>query len=442
MFKLALPVSIGQLGHIVTALADNAMVGHIESDIPGLATFSLAAGSLANSLFAIFMVFGLGLSFAITPLVAGFHSRNETFSIKKIFIHSNILFLIISSLTTLLLVLFSEKMRILDQPKEVVELAIPYFVSICISFIPLIIFSNLKQFSEGLSFTKEPMLISVIGNLLNIFFNYLFIFGKGGFPEMGLLGAGIATLISRIIMAIFLFILIIKNEKFKPYVEDSFQSVKLEIGEFFEILKLGFPIGLQFLFEVLTFAIASIYMGWIGATAQAAHQVVLGLASVTYMIASGISAAATIKSGNYYGISNTEELRKSSISAIHLITLFMAITAILFVLTCHLLPGLFTNDPEVLKTAAQLMIIAALFQLSDGWQVTLQGVLRGMQDVNIPTMIAFAAYMFVGLPGAWFFGIHLNFGANGVWYFLFIALTLAAGANFLRLRFRLRKLAK
>lgn len=431
ILKLAIPVSIGQLGQISVGLADNLMVGHITGDDGKLGTYSLAASSFANGVFAIIMVFGIGVTLAITALVAGSDKNFEKQKIANILNHSIVVCTIIGLLFSVLLAICSPLLENMNQPEKVVELAIPYFNIISFSLIPLMIFMGLKQFSEGLSHTKEPMMISIGGNILNILLNYLLIYGKFGFPEMGLNGAGIATLISRVFMAFMMFLMIKNSLSFQPYYT-SLLKTKYQISEFIRILKMGIPIGFQITFEVLAFAIASVMMGWLGAKEQAAHQVAIGLATATYLIASGLSTAATIKIGNYWNDKNFDMMRKTSKASLILVLMFMGSCAVIFMVFNQILPQIFSIDVEVISIASQLLIIAAFFQLFDGASVVSQGLLRGIEDVNMPTINAFIAYAVIGLPGAYILGFVFNLGANGIWYALSAGLIYSAVANNIR----------
>ena len=194
-----------------------------------------------------------------------------------------------------------------------------------------------------------------------------------------------------------------------------------------QILRIGTPIALQYVFEISAFSAAAILIGTVSMVQQAAHQVAISLASMTYMISSGIAAAATIKSGNYFGVNDHDNLRSSSISSYHIVMVFMCFAALLFAFGNHVLPYIYTSDKNVIYFASQLLIIAAIFQLFDGTQVVGLGVLRGMGDVNIPTVITFLAYWIIGLPVGYYMGIYLKFGAVGIWYGLVLGLAVSAG---------------
>jgi MATE family multidrug resistance protein len=278
------------------------------------------------------------------------------------------------------------------------------------------------------------MLVTVGSNLLNILLNYLMIFGHWGFPKMGLMGSCWASFISRVAMAIAMFLYVYYNKHFKKYWEGfNFRNISKDLTK--KILAIGIPSGLQWFFEVGAFAFAVIMIGWISPDAQASHQVALSIAASTYMMASGLSAAASVRVGNQLGLKNREGVRTAGFSAFAIVLVFMSITATCFILFKDWLPGLFTKDLNVIRIASSLLVIAAFFQLSDGIQVVGLGALRGMKDVKIPTVITLIAYWGIGLPMSYILGFKYNLGAQGVWYGLSLGLTIAAVFLFLRFNY-------
>ncbi|HBH25304.1 MAG TPA: MATE family efflux transporter [Cytophagales bacterium] len=416
--KLALPVMMSQLGHIMVGVADSLMVGQ-------LGKAPLAAASLANSLFAVIMVFGIGTSFIMTPLIAQADGEKNIERIRIALVNGTWILLILGIALAILLQAGLPLMHYIGQPEEVVALAKPYLSIIGFSLIPLMFYQAQRQFVEGLSYTKEAMYISVGANILNVIFNYILIFGKLGFPAMGLNGAGVSTLISRIIMAVAIFMFIKNNHRFHSYTHqlNPFQWGAKVIGR---ILRLGFPMGMQFTFEVTTFSMAAIMMGWLGTVALAAHQIAINLASVSYMAATGISSAATIRVGNQLGQKDYHTMREVSFTSYQMALIFMGFCALAFVVFRTQLAGLYIDNPEVIHLAAQLLIMAGLFQLSDGAQVIGLGSLRGITDVKAPTIITLIAYWGLGLPIGYILGFRLEMGALGIWTGLLLGLTIAA----------------
>jgi len=267
--------------------------------------------------------------------------------------------------------------------------------------------------------------VSVSMNVLNIILNYLLIYGKFGFPELGLLGAGIATLIARTAMAIVMMVYVLTSKRFAPYLSGlGIKNLDLKIIK--DLLRIGVPAGFQFVFEVGAFSMAAIMMGWINASTQAAHQIAINMASISYMTVSGLGAAAAIRVGNQLGMKNYKTMKKAVLTLIAMGTALMVVFAIVFILGKDLLPLLYNDKAEVIKVASSLLIIAALFQISDGVQVISLGGLRGMKDVKIPTLITFLAYWVVALPLGYVLAFKYNYGADGIWFALFLGLTIAA----------------
>lgn len=424
--NLAYPVMLSQLGHIMVGMADSIMVGQ-------LGQTPLAAASFANGVFVVFLMFGIGLSYGITPLVAQADGQQDTTKITRLLRHGMILCSVAGVL--LLLILFGSTYLFpyLQQPEEVISLGTPYFLVIASSLIPLMIFQNFRQFSEGLSVTKPTMYITIVANLVNILLNYLLIYGKLGLPEMGLNGAGWATLISRIMMAIGLYVFVIKYEKFKAY-RSAFDFGKIKAEFFKPMLKIGVPSGVQFLFEVGAFTMAAIMMGWLGTGPLAAHQIALSLVSLSYMMASGISAASTVRIGNQIGMKDGSNLQRVGNTSFLMSLIFMACCAILFASLSSFFPTLYVSEPEVISIATTLIIVAGFFQLSDGVQVVGLGALRGMSDVKVPTIITLVAYWGLAIPASYVLGFTLELGPAGIWYGLLIGLTAAAVALFVRFK--------
>ncbi len=422
--NLAVPVMASQLGHVLVGVADNIMVGQV-GYIP------LAGASLGNAIFYFFMTFGLGVSFAITPLVGFADGQNDKKQCGQILRHGLIVNTILGILLFAIVMIAADYLHLFGQEQAVVEQATPYMFVIGFSMIPFMIFQSFRQFSEGLSLTKAPMVVSVSMNILNIILNYILIYGKFGAPELGLVGAGIATLISRIIMAIVMVIYVLYSHRFKPYLVGlGFKN--LDFAEIKNLLRIGLPTGLQFIFEVGAFSMAALMMGWIGATMQAAHQIAINMASISYMTVSGLGAAATIRVGNQLGKKQFKTMKKAALILIGMGTFCMVIFALVFIIFKNELPLLYNNNTEVVSIAASLLIIAALFQISDGVQVISLGALRGMKDVKIPTLISFFAYWVIALPLGYVLAFNYGYGAYGIWIGLFLGLTISAIWVFIR----------
>ena len=416
--NLAVPVMASQLGQVMVGVADNMMVGQV-GYIP------LAGASLGNAIFYFFMTFGLGVSFAITPLVGFADGEGKKAECGQVLRHGLVVNTVLGVILFALVMVAANYLHLFGQEAAVVEQATPYMFVIGFSMIPLLVFQTFRQFSEGLSMTKVPMVVSVSMNVLNIMLNYLLIYGKFGFPALGLLGAGIATLIARTIMAVVLAAYVLMNSRFKPYLS-GMGLRNLDVKLIRDLLRIGVPAGLQFVFEIGAFSMAALMMGWIGAVTQAAHQIAINLASITYMTVSGLGAAAAIRVGNQLGRRDYKTMKKAALTLVGMGASLMVLFAIVFIVGRDYLPLLYNDEVAVVEIASSLLIIAALFQLSDGVQVIMLGALRGMKDVKIPTIITFLSYWVIALPLAYVLAFVYGYGANGIWLGLFLGLTIAA----------------
>lgn len=418
LLQMALPVMLSNLGHVLVGTADSMMVGQ-------LGKVQLAAVSLGNSLLVLPLMFGLGLSYGLTPLVAAADSRGNKQRIANLLKHSLLVNLLASVVLAGLLMLVLPFLDDMDQPPAVVAIAGPYLSIVAGSLIPMMVFQAFKQFAEGLGYTRQAMYITLGSNGINVFFNYLLIYGKWGFPELGLAGAGWATLLSRILMVVAMAYYCHKSPLFAAY-RQYFSLKRFKKKMSIKLVRLGVPMGLQFIFEVGAFSGAVIMAGWIGDTAQAAHQIAINLAAMSYMIASGLSAAATVQVGNLLGRNDIGGLRTAAITAAVLVLGMQTLFALLFLLGRNFLPTLYVNNEQVIEVASGLLVIAAFFQLSDGVQVVGLGALRGMEDVRIPTWVTLFAYWGMALPLGYVLCFILNMGISGIWWGLLIGLTIAA----------------
>ncbi len=432
--KLAYPVILGMLGHTLISIVDNIMVGNLGST-------ELAAVSLGSSFVFIGMSIGIGFSTAITPLVSEADAEKDDKKIRSVFHHGLLLCTVLGVVLFILIVLAKPIMLLMHQPKEVVDLAAPYIDWVAFSLIPVIIFQGYKQFADGLSRTKYSMYAILLANIVHIFFNYMLIYGIWIFPKLGILGAALGTVISRIMMVVFMHFIMRKNIQLKPYFKNfSFKEIKKSMLR--KIANLGIPSAMQMLFEVALFTAAIWLSGSIGKTSQAANQIALTLATTTFMFAMGLSVAATIRVGNQKGLMDYKKLIVVARSVFLLTIIVETIFGILFVVLHNFLPHLFLNmnnvsqvieNKEVIFIASKLLLVAAVFQISDGVQVVVLGALRGLQDVKVPMYITFVAYWVVGFPISYYLGKHTKLEAVGIWIGLLAGLTTAA--LFLYIRF-------
>lgn len=442
-WKLAAPVMLGMLGHTFVSFIDNIMVGQ-------LGTAELAAVSLGNSFMFIAMSLGIGFSTAITPLIAEADSSNNFKQGKSSFKHGLFLCTVLGILLFFMVFFAKPLMYFMKQPVEVVELAIPYLDLVALSLIPLIVFQAFKQFSDGLSMTKYPMYATILANLVNVALNYVLIFGKLGFPELGIVGAAYGTLISRFIMLWYIWFLLRKKEKSKAFVTNVklFVLDKLMLRK---IIGLGAPSAMQMFFEVAIFTAAIWLSGLLGKNPQAANQIALNLSSMTFMVAMGISVASMIRVGNQKGLKQYFELRRIAFSLFLLGIIFAIGFGLIFFLFHDFLPRIYVDfddvvnykdNMEVVSIASKLLLAAAIFQISDSIQVVVLGALRGLQDVKIPTIITFVSYWLVGFPISWFLGKEDAYASFGIWLGLLAGLTSASILLFIRFNYLTKRLIK
>ena len=439
--KLAFPVMIGMLGHTFVQFIDNIMVGQ-------LGTAELAAISLGNSFVFIAMSIGIGFSTAITPLIAEADGAKKENDVSRIFEHSFLICLILGLVLFLLVFLNRNLLYSMNQPLEVVELASPYLFWVSMSLITIVTFQSFRQFADGLSFTRAAMYSTLVGNAINVILNFFLIFGFWIFPKLGVEGAAIGTLISRICMLIFIILYLKIHKKLSKYIKKFFPS-KVEIKRVKKILCLGLPSALHSFFEVAFFVSAVWMSGLLGKNSQAANQIALNLSSMTYMVALGVGVAAMIRVGNQRGMMNFKKLREVALSTLFLIIVIDVFFCLIFLTFNDSLPLLYLDplDPssfadvsEVLSIASNLLIVAGVFQLFDGIQAVVLGALRGMQDVNKPAIIIFFSYGILGFPISYFLGFHTPLEMVGIWIGLLSGLLFSSLFLFLRFNYLSKKI--
>ncbi len=430
--NLAIPIVIGQLGHMMMGVVDSIMVGKI-----GAAP--LAAASVSNGLFFLVLVFGYGVSMAMSPLVATAHGAKK-YQDCGIVLRQGLLVNVGVGVVLFIIVYFAADMiKYMNQPDEIVDQAMKYTKTLGWSILPVMIFQTYRQFTEGLSIMRPAMVAALLANLINIFTNWIFIFGNLGSPAFGLVGAGYATFCSRVFMAIFLIWYVVSAVKLKPF-DPTLHYRKINLGIIKKLLQIGVPSGIQYFFEVSAFAGSAIIIGWIGTKELAAHQIALNLASITFMFALGISAAGTVRVGNAVGRKDKQGIRHAGFSAIILVAFVMVFFGICFIIFRSILPAFYISDESVIQIASTLLIIAAFFQIFDGTQAVGLGILRGIADVKAPTVYTFLAYWIVGLPMGYLLAFNMGFGVQGVW--IGLSLSLIVSAILLTVRFSKRSKLK
>jgi|TARA_B100000282_G_C31711233_1_gene481212 MATE family multidrug resistance protein len=431
---------IGMLGHTFVQFIDNVMVGQ-------LGTAELAAISLGNSFVFIAMSIGIGFSQAITPLIAEADGAKKDNDISGIFEHSFLICLILGLILFTVVFLNRNLLYFMNQPIEVVKLASPYLFWVSFSLISIVTFQSFRQFADGLSFTKAAMYSTLLGNVINVILNFFLIFGLWIFPKLGVEGAAIGTLISRICMLIFIVVYLKLHKKLSKYIKRFFPS-KVQIQRLKKIIYLGLPSALHSFFEVAFFISAVWMAGIIGKNSQAANQIALNLASMTYMVALGVGVAAMIRVGNQRGMMNFIKLREVALSTLLLIIIIDIFFCIIFLIFNDYLPLLYldlgdsnnlTDVNEVIELASKLLIIAGVFQLFDGIQAVVLGALRGMQDVNKPALIIFLSYGLIGFPTSYFLGFYTKLSVVGIWIGLMTGLLSSSLFLFLRFNYLSKK---
>lgn len=420
---LALPVMLTQVGQVSVNLFDNIIVGKL------LGADALASVSLGNAVFFSMFVLALGFSFAIPPLVSEAHSQNDHKTINSVFSHGFVINMSVGILLMLLLFLGLPLLYHSGQPAKIIPDTVDFLWIMAVSIVPFMAFQTLREVSEGLSYTIGVTKATIIANVINIILNYVLIKGLWIFPEMGVKGSALASLIARVFMVVFLYYVLLKEPKTRRYIKDFSLKITVFSKKMFEkMIRIGFPTALQMFFEVTAFAGAAFICGLISAHDIASHQIALSMASFTFNLCIGFSVASTVMIGRKLGEKNFVELKKVGINNLKIAFIFMAICGIIFILGRNILPTFFTKpeEVEVIMLASKLMIIAALFQLSDGIQVTALGCLRGLQDVKTPSIYTFLAYWVFTIPLGYLLCVTMEMGAFGMWIALGLGLTISA----------------
>ena len=423
---LAFPVVLSQLGHVLVSFVESVVVGRT-------GTVPLAAVSLGASSTTVLLVLGIGLSMGSVPLVAAADGRRDLPALGRLLASSVWLSAGAGLVLAGLGLLVPPLLHYLGQPPAVEALAAPWVRVVSWSLLPLMVFQGFREFAEGLGLTRQAMWLSVLANAVNAALCYALVFGHWGAPRLGLMGSAWATLVARVLMAGLMAAYVLRARRLHDY-RAAVRRWLPDAATLRRLVDLGAPIGVQMAFEVGAFAASALMIGWLGAIPLAAHQVAINLASMTYVAASGIAAAATIRVGRLRGGGDLAGARQAGFAAYLLGLAFMGTTAGLFIATRHVIPRLYLDDPHVVGQAATLLLIAALFQVSDGLQVVGLGALRGLEDVKVPSVVALLAYWAVALPLGYFLGFRLHLGAPGVWTGLLAGLTIVAGVLLWRFR--------
>ncbi len=430
---LAAPIMVAQMGVVGMGMTDNIMVGQYIGKV------GLGVSGVANSIAFLIGSIAIGGMSVVAPLISKAKAEENSTEINRLFragIKAALWFGLILGLIGFGCVYYFD---IFKQSPEINQFAPEFLAVIVISNVFMFVFAAVKQLSDGLSKTYVAMLITFVGLISNLVFNILLINGYAGFPKMGLIGSAVSTLITRILMVVALFIYIYQEKSFKEYLKKSYNSLKTN-DLVVQIFKLGVPSGLQFFFEIAAFSLAVIMMGWIGEDELAAHQIAINLASLTYMMASGIGVASGIRVGEGRGLRKRHNIWLSGNVSFVMVVTFMTICMLIFILFDRQLISIYIDDYFVSRIAIKLLLIAAIFQLSDGVQVVALGALRGLSDVNIPTIITMIAYWGIALPLGYYLSFIEKMDATGIWIGLWAGLTASAVLLTIRFYYLLRKL--
>jgi MATE family multidrug resistance protein len=417
--KLALPIIIGELAQMALHIIDTAMVGAISYK-------QLAAAALVINAMNIPFVLGIGMTISVSQMVSMAHGRRDAQLVSHYFFNGFILCAATAIIISLTLVFGKNILSHLGQDPEVVTLALPFMQLMGLSIIPMLLFMTLKQFTDGLEYTKTAMAISLLGMPVNIMLNWLLIYGNWGFPRLELNGAGWSTLITRSLMFFVLGLVILKHRRFRKYVAVSSRQWKLRKKTISDLLHIGVPSSLQIGMEAGAFAVSGIIIGTISAVAQASHQIALSCASFTFMVSMGLAQAGSIRVSNAFGRSDWPKIATIGKSTLLVALVYGIFCAVTFFVFRFRLPLLFNENPAVLQMAGLLLLFAAVFQISDSTQAIGAGLLRGIKDVRFPTLLIAIAYWVIGLPLGYILAFRFKLGASGIWLGLITGLTLAS----------------
>lgn len=417
--KLALPIIIGELAQMALHIIDTAMVGAVNYK-------QLAAAALVINAMNIPFVLGIGMTISVSQMVSMSHGRGDAKAVSHYLFNGFCLCALTALVISLSLMFGRNFLQHLGQDSEVVAYALPFMKLMGLSIIPMLLFMTLKQFADGLEYTRTAMILSLASMPINIFLNWLLIYGNWGFPRLELLGAGWSTFITRSLIFLALLAVVIKHKTFRPYIVERTSQWHLRKQTWRELLGIGVPSSLQIGMEAGAFAVSGIIIGTISAVAQAAHQIALSCAAFTFMVSMGLAQAGSIRVSNAFGTGNWPKI--SAIGKSTLVTAFLygLFCAILFSVFRHQLPQAFTKNTDVQTMAALLLLFAAIFQISDSTQAIGAGLLRGIKDVKTPTLLIGIAYWVIGIPVGFFLAFQLGFGAAGMWAGLITGLSFAS----------------
>lgn len=430
LLHLGVPIVIGQIGVIIVGFADTLMIGHYNMK-------GLAAASFVNSVFNLAIIFGTGFSYGLTPIVGSLFGNKELPASGRILKNSILANTLVAIFLTLAMTILFLNVEKLGQPEELIPLIKPYFIVLLISIIFIMLFNAFKQFADGITDTRISMWILLGGNVIHIFSNYILIHGKLGMPELGLLGAGISTLFVRMAMLITFVIIFFFSKRYTVY-REGFSKSSINKTDFKKLNKIGWPVALQMGMETASFSLSAVMVGWLGAVALAAHQIMVTVSTVSFMMFYGMGAAIAVRVSNFRGRNDIPNIRNSAFAGAHIIILMAIITSSLIFLLRNHISSWFSDDVDVAKVVITLVFPMLIYQFSDGMQIAFANALRGIADVKVMMAIAFFSYFIVALPIGYICGFVLNWGVPGVWMTFPTGLSCAAILMFWRFQKKTR----
>lgn len=434
ILRIGLPIMLGQACVIILAFADNIMIGWHSVD-------ELAASSFVNNVMNLFILTELGFATGMTPMIG---ADNGTGNIKGIGItvkNGLVTNGIIGGISIILLTIIYFCLDHFGQAPELMPYIKPYFAIIGISTLFALGFNVLKQFTDGICRPMISMTLLMIGNLLNIFGNWVLIYGKLGFPEMGLTGAGISTLVSRVLILIVFAVYIFKSKKMNEYAR-AIKDALLSRDKMKGVFKMGYPVGIQMALESSTFTFAAVMAGWLGVIQLAAHQVVITISQLFFLMMQGLSFAVSILVSNAFGRKDLGSIREYARKGYFMTLGISATLSALLYCFRYQAAGIFTDSPEVSAMAVSLFFLLFAYQFGDGLQLCFANVLRGIQDVRPIMYAAFVSYYLIAIPSAYVLGFKTSLGIHGIWLGFPIGLTLAGIFFYARYRSDLKRFGK
>ena len=432
LLKLGLPIVIGQIGVIVLGFADTLMIGHHSTE-------GLAAASFVNNMFNLAIIFCTGFSYGLTPVVGSLFGQKKIDGVGGILKNSLAANTLLAVLVCVIMGGLYASLGSLGQPEELLPYMRPYFLVLLASLPFVLWFNAFKQFSDGITDTKVSMWILLGGNLFNIVGNYILIYGKLGFPELGLTGAGISTLVSRILMVVVYLVLFFGTSRYRIF-RKGFRKGRINGIDFGLLNRLGWPIAGQMGMETASFSLSAIMIGWLGSTALASYQIMIAVSQICFMIYYGMGAAVSVRISNFYGQRDMENVQRTANTGFHLILVMVVCTSVPIFLLRNYIGGWFTDDGAVSLMVAQTIVPFLLYQFGDGLQINFANALRGIADVRLIMLFSFIAYFLISLPAGYLFGFVFDWGVVGIWSAFPFGLTSAGIMYYLRFRYKTRKM--